>query len=131
MKINPMYIDLINEKIDGAYKFPFYFFCHRIPDRTFKINKHYFPVCARCTGIYITGFAYFLIATFTPIIYSLELIILAILLIIPMVIDGTSQLLDKRNSTNNIRFFTGLCAGIGLAILAKTMKFIIIYIILI
>ena len=127
MKINPLYIDLIDGKIDGAYKFPFYFICHRIPDRTFKIRKYYFPLCARCTGIYVSGFTYFFIATAVPIVYNLELIILAILLIIPTAIDGTSQLLNKRESNNNLRFITGLFAGIGLAILSKAIKFIIIY----
>ncbi|MDR2967796.1 MAG: DUF2085 domain-containing protein [Methanobacteriaceae archaeon] len=127
MKINPLYLDLIDGKIEGAYKFPFYFICHRIPNRTFKIKKYYFPVCARCTGIYISGFIYFFIATFTPIVYSIELIILAILLIIPTAIDGISQLLNKRESNNSSRFLTGLLAGLGLAILAKAIKFIIIY----
>jgi len=127
MKINPLYLDLIDEKIDGAYKFPFYFICHRIPERTFKVKNHYFPVCARCTGIYIAGFTYFFIAAFVPIVYSIELIILGILLIIPTAIDGITQLLDKRESNNKLRFLTGLCTGTGLAILTKAIKFIIIY----
>jgi uncharacterized membrane protein len=127
MKINPLYVDLIDGKIDGAYKFPFYLICHRIPDRTFKIWKYYFPVCARCTGIYISGFSYFIIAMFIPIVYNIELIILAILSIIPTTVDGISQLLNKRNSNNYLRFITGLFAGIGLAVLAKAIKFIIIY----
>jgi uncharacterized membrane protein len=127
MKINPLYLDLIDEKIDGAYKFPFYFICHRIPDRTFKVKKYYFPVCSRCTGIYISAFTYFFIAAFIPIVYNIELIILAILLMTPTALDGISQLLCKRASSNKRRFLTGLLAGIGLAILAKTIKFIIIY----
>ena len=127
MKINPLYLDLVDGKIDGAYKFPFYFICHRIPDRTFKVGKYYFPVCARCTGIYISAFSYFILAMFVPIVYSMELIILATLFIIPTAIDGISQLLNKRNSNNYLRFITGLFAGLGLAILAKAIKFIIIY----
>jgi len=127
MKINQLYLDLLDGNIEGAYKFPFYFICHRIPDRTFKVKNYYFPVCARCTGIYISGFTYFFINTFTPIIYSIELIMLGILLLIPTAIDGISQLLNKRESNNKTRFLTGLFAGIGLAILAKTIKFIIFY----
>ena len=127
MKINPLYIDLIDEKIDGAYKFPFYFICHRIPDRTFKFKNHYFPICARCTGIYISALSYYLIAAFVPIVYNVELIILGILLIVPTAIDGISQLFNKRESNNNLRFLTGLLTGIGLAILAKSVKFFLIY----
>jgi uncharacterized membrane protein len=128
MTLNPIYLDLVNEKIEGAYTFPYYLLCHRIPDRTFKINKYYFPVCARCTGIYISGFSYFFIATFVPIIYNLELIMLSILLIIPMAVDGIFQLFNKRESNNKVRFLTGLFAGIGLAIFAKIINFIIFYI---
>jgi len=127
MKINPLYMDLIDGKIDGAYKFPFYFICHRIPERTFKIKKYYFPVCSRCTGIYISGFTYFFIVMFVPIIYNIELIILAILLLVPTAIDGISQLLNKRESNNKLRFLTGLFTGLGLAILVKAIKFIVIY----
>ena len=128
MKINPLYVDLLNENIDGAYKFPFYFICHRIPARTFKIKNHYFPVCARCTGIYISGLTYFLIATFIHITYSIELIIVGLAMLIPTIIDGTTQLLGKRESNNIIRFVTGLLAGVGLVTLGKTIQFIIFYI---
>jgi len=127
MKINPLYIDLLDGKIDGAYKFPFYFICHRIPDRTFKVKNHYFPVCARCTGIYVAAFTYFFIVAFVPIIYNIGSIILGVLLIIPTAIDGLSQLLYKRESNNKLRFLTGLFAGLGLAILSKAIRFIIIY----
>ena len=128
MKINPLYVDLFNENIDGAYKFPFYFVCHRIPARTFKIKNHYFPVCARCTGIYISGFTYILIAILFPITYSIELLIIGLLMLIPMIIDGTTQLLGKRESNNYIRFITGLLGGVGLVTLGKTIQFIIFYI---
>ena len=129
MKINPLYVNLLNENIDGAYKFPFYFICHRIPARTFKVKNYYFPVCARCTGIYISGFTYFIIATLIPIIYNIELIIFGLALLIPMVIDGTTQLFNKRESNNNIRFITGLLAGVGLVTLGKTIQLIVLYII--
>jgi uncharacterized membrane protein len=46
-----------------------------------------------------------------------------------MVVDGIFQLFNKRESNNKVRFLTGLFAGIGLAIFAKIIKFIIFYII--
>lgn len=125
-KFNPVYIDLINEDIEGAYKFPFYLFCHRIPERTFKINGYYFPVCARCTGIYISGLCFFLLVSMLSITYNINLISLSIILIIPMILDGITQLFGKRNSDNKVRFCTGLLAGVGLGILAKAIKFILI-----
>ena len=29
--------------------------CHQRPDRSFFIDGHQFPVCARCTGLYLSG----------------------------------------------------------------------------
>jgi uncharacterized membrane protein len=31
------------------------FLCHQIPERSFHLASAQFPVCARCTGIYIAG----------------------------------------------------------------------------
>ena len=29
--------------------------CHQIPDRSFFLDGRQFPVCARCTGLYLSG----------------------------------------------------------------------------
>jgi len=127
MKLNPVCIDLINEDIEGAYKFPFFLFCHRIPERTFKLKERYFPLCARCTGIWISGISFLLFVAFFPITYDIgKLTLLAIVLILPMIIDGTTQLFGMRNSNNIIRFCTGLLGGISLGIFSKILKFILI-----
>ena len=31
--------------------------CHQIPDRSFFWHGHQLPVCARCTGLYVSGLA--------------------------------------------------------------------------
>jgi uncharacterized membrane protein len=31
--------------------------CHQIPERSFFIDAHQLPVCARCTGLYLSGAA--------------------------------------------------------------------------
>ena len=41
------------------------------------------------------------------------------LLLIPTGIDGFTQLMDLRESNNNIRFITGLIGGISLIIFMK------------
>ena len=93
--------------------------CHRLPERSFHFKNHQFPVCARCTGFY-TGLAIFLIynALF-PINYTLNLLILSIVLLIPTSIDGFTQYLGLKESNNNLRFTTGLIGGIGLIIFFK------------
>jgi uncharacterized membrane protein len=102
------------------------FICHRKPERTFNIRGHYFPVCARCTGFYIGAFSYFVYVYFYFVDYILPLIIIAFLMIIPTFIDGTTQLIGFRESNNLLRFSTGLIGGIGLAILVKAIKMLII-----
>lgn len=102
------------------------FICHRIPDRTFNIRGHYFPVCSRCTGFYIAAFSYFIFVYYFYVQYTFMLIILAILMIIPTFVDGFTQFVGSRKSNNILRLFTGLMGGVGLAILIKAVKWIIL-----
>lgn len=97
--------------------------CHRRADRSFFYKNHQFPVCARCTGIYLT---ILLIPIFKLLHLSFEqLLICGIILIIPMAIDGTTQLFGKRESNNSLRFITGILGGIGTLCLALLTKLII------
>ncbi|WP_209625347.1 DUF2085 domain-containing protein [Methanobacterium petrolearium] len=100
--------------------------CHRIPERTFKIKGHCFPVCSRCTGFYIGSFFYYIIAYFVYVEYTIFLIFLAILMTMPSLLDGFTQLIELRESNNILRLLTGLIGGVGLAILIKALKWMII-----
>lgn len=99
--------------------------CHRMPERSFFFRGHQFPVCARCTGFYITLFMYFVYAYFFYIDYNIYLISFAILLLLPSFIDGLTQLFELRESNNALRFITGLIGGIGLGIIIKAIKWFI------
>jgi len=99
--------------------------CHRIPERSFFIKGHQFPVCARCTGFYISLILYFIYAYFNFINYNIYLLIFAIILLIPTAIDGLTQLFNKRESNNILRLITGLLGGLGLGILFKALKWYI------
>ncbi len=101
------------------------FICHRKPERTFKIQGHYFPVCSRCTGFYIGAFSYFIYVYFNFVEYTLPLIFFAFFMTIPTFIDGITQLFGFRKSNNLLRFVTGLIGGIRLAILVKAIKILI------
>ncbi|MBZ9570105.1 DUF2085 domain-containing protein [Methanobrevibacter sp. TMH8] len=103
------------------------FICHRIPNRTFQYRGYYFPVCARCTGFYISMVIYTLIVMFLAIEYDANMVILAIIFFIPSTLDGLSQLLGFRESNNILRLLTGLSGGMGLMIILKTLKFMFIY----
>ncbi len=102
------------------------FICHRIPERTFNIRGYYFPVCSRCTGFYIGAFSYFIYVYFIYVEYTFFLIFMAFLMIIPTFLDGFTQLFRSRESNNMLRLSTGLIGGVGLAILIKAIKWMII-----
>lgn len=105
----------------------FKYFCHQKPERSFHINNHKFPVCARCTGFYISIIIYIILAMNIVITYNITTTIIAIILITPTIVDGTTQYFGLRESNNTLRFITGLMGGIGLMIIVKTLKFMFIY----
>jgi uncharacterized membrane protein len=99
--------------------------CHRKPERSFFIKNHQFPVCARCTGFYISVFLYFIYVYFFYVEYTWFLITVAVLLLVPAFIDGLTQLLGYRESNNILRLVTGLLGGFGLGILIKAFKYLL------
>lgn len=97
--------------------------CHRIPERSFFYKGHQFPVCARCTGVYLSLIT-------APLLKHLnltinDLMLLGIALLIPMAIDGTTQLFGLRESNNYLRLITGFLGGIGTLSLAFATKIIL------
>jgi len=102
--------------------------CHRMPERSFFYKGKQFPVCARCTGIYIGYVSIIVFAIFRiylPVFCSLALLL-------PSVIDGLTQAYCRRESNNILRFITGIMFGVGisslLAILAKiTSEFLLTF----
>ena len=99
-------------------------FCHQIPERTFKIKGRYLPVCSRCTGLYLGILSFCLYAYYNYINYSILLMFIAILAIVPTFLDGFTQLIGLRMSTNTIRFVTGIFGGIGIIMLLASIKVI-------
>ena len=89
--------------------------CNQMPTRCLFIKTSPMAVCSRCFAIYssllITG-VFFLIRPQKRINWKL-----AILLIIPCLIDGSTQYLGLRLSNNFLRILTGTLAGVGLGII--------------
>ena len=90
------------------------YICHRLPERTFNIRERYFPVCSRCTGIYIGIFSCYDLIHFLSIKYNSIILLIAFTIIIPTFLDGVTQFFGFRESNNRLRFTTGLIAGFGL-----------------
>lgn len=86
-----------------------YWGCHQLPERSFFIKGYQFPVCARCTGIIIGEF----IALLLSITYRKYHVAILVLLI-PMLIDGTLQFFTQYISNNIKRLLTGIFFGFSL-----------------
>lgn len=83
------------------------FGCHQMPARSFSIGSYQFPLCARCTGI-LAGHLVSL-----PLWRRLPGIKTGLMLLLPMALDGSTQLLSLQTSTNGRRLITGILGGVG------------------
>lgn len=84
--------------------------CHQRADRSFFFKGKQFPLCARCTGILVGYAAGITIAVITCCSFYKYFL----LLLIPMIIDGSLQQFFNIPSNNARRFVTGLAGGIGI-----------------
>ena len=83
--------------------------CHQMPERSFFYHGKQFPVCARCTGVFIGQSAAVILALFK---LTLKLRI-SLILICTMGLDWCIQALNIKQSTNIRRLITGICGGLG------------------
>jgi len=88
-------------------------FCHQLESRSLHLLGYKLGVCARCTGVYL---GFLLGAVGYPLFRRLDsqkmpskwFLIAGIL---PLALDGTTQLVGLRESTNMLRLVTGLLFG--------------------
>lgn len=101
--------------ISSFFYYFFSHFCHQRPERSLFLFQFQIPVCARDTALYAAAFAS---STAYPLFRKLctpkmpSLWYLALFLL-PMAIDGGTQLLGLHESTNLLRIITGGIAGIA------------------
>lgn len=86
--------------------------CHQREDRSFHAGIRKWPVCARCSGIYLALLPALVIAS---VLASNP--ILGAFLLLPLVIDGVTQLFTRYESNNALRFITGVLWSAGWALL--------------
>lgn len=128
-------LDRLGEKNFSSFIYWLYsFFCHQKASRSFFTCEHQNGWCARCTfmwlGIFLSAFH-----VFFPFIKTLKITRidwrLALLLCLPMALDGTIQLIAAiyslvtfstpfYESTNSIRAITGGLFGLGLGLFMFT-----------
>ena len=97
-------------------KFLGYFFnlrfwgCHRLPERSFFFRGKQFPVCARCTGVFIGQILMIILV----ILGMKPSWIVSLSLLGIMFLDWFIQYLNILKSTNIRRLITGTLGGMGL-----------------
>lgn len=83
--------------------------CHRLPERSFFYKGHQFPVCARCTGVFLGQLAAVIWGLFRKVPVCISIFLLGI-----MGIDWGIQEMGIKESNNTRRLLTGFCGGFGL-----------------
>jgi len=102
---------LISQGASPKLALPFRLLCHGLARRSLRLWDTPMPICARCFGIYLgmsLGILIFLafglwLRKASPVWIALASA--------PLIIDGGTQLLALRESTNQLRLATGLLAG--------------------
>ena len=95
--------------------------CHQIPERSFFLHGYQFPLCARCTGVFVG----YLFAILFLLLGCLIPILLSISFIFPLILDGGIQLLLNIISNNKRRFITVILFGFGIIQLIANVCFLI------
>jgi len=95
--------------------------CHQVPTRCLWIKTSNMGLCARCFSVYLS---LFLVGLYLM-KYNIKRIFwkYSFILIIPCIIDGSSQYLNLRLSNNTLRAITGGLAGIGLGLILFPLYF--------
>ncbi len=92
--------------------------CHGIPERCLYLWNVPMPICARCTAIYAGLIFSFVVFLVLPRITERVARLILYAALIPMGIDGLSQLARLRLSTNPLRIETGLLVGVAFGLWA-------------
>jgi len=84
--------------------------CHRRKDRSFRFLGLENVLCSRCMGSLIGGILA-VVAGLSGFVFP---IVLSVIFVIPLIIDGSYQALSYKESSNTVRFSTGLFCGWGI-----------------
>jgi uncharacterized membrane protein len=98
--------------------------CHGRVERCLQLFGVPMPVCARCTGIYLGLLAGLFAYRLIPLLRERVMRRIAFIAVVPLGLDGVTQLLGFRESVNPLRITTGVIAGLsfGLWILSAVER---------
>ena len=87
-----------------------FFGCHARPDRSFYFRGKQFPICARCTGELVG----MIVCIPTLIFWGCPSFGIVLLLMVPLIIDGSVQKLTSYESGNIRRLISRILFGMAL-----------------
>jgi uncharacterized membrane protein len=101
----------IAEGASTQWRVLFRIMCHGRPERCLEVFDVAMPICARCVGVYAGLFAG--LAAFPAFRFLREqaLRVMVAAALMPLALDGLTQLSGLRESTNPLRIATGVVAG--------------------
>ncbi|WP_345785524.1 DUF2085 domain-containing protein [Halorubrum sp. AD140] len=117
----------VNRVIDAIFRLSNSFLrqyplCHSRPDRSLSYHGRYFGICARCTGMYLSGIVAILVTQLWSIPLSpVWIFLMGLMFLLPGGVDGSTQLLGNRESTNSLRIMTGILLGIGVVLIVNSI----------
>ena len=85
--------------------------CHGLEHRSLHVDGSAMPICARCTGIWAGAAIGSLLFLGGGVSRPRVGMLVAVIAVLPLVIDGVSQATGLRESTNALRLATGGPAG--------------------
>jgi uncharacterized membrane protein len=114
----------ISQGASMQWRLLFRVMCHGRVERSLELFGVPMPICARCAGIYaglLAGLAAFWLI---PMLQERVMRMVAFAALIPLAMDGLTQLAGLRESTNPLRIATGIAAGLafGLWVLAAVER---------
>jgi uncharacterized membrane protein len=98
--------------------------CHGKPERCLELFHVPMPICARCAAIYAGMLGGLALFRLIPRLREKTMRVVAFAALVPLAIDGLTQLTGLRESTNELRIATGVIAGLafGLWILSAVER---------
>lgn len=105
--------------LSSIEKFTFFIgraICHQLPERSFQLEGHYLPVCARDSGIYLGIFSSLMFITLLKRYKNITIpnkknSFFLLILLLPLVVDGFGSYLGVYSTNNFIRVTTGILFG--------------------
>ena len=87
--------------------------CHGRVERCLELFSVPMPICARCTGIYLGLLAGLFVFPMIPWLRERVMRVVAFIALMPLALDGVTQLTGLRESVNPLRVATGVIAGLA------------------